>query len=147
MHYFLSNQFPIGVPETPSGIEIKILKKLFTEEEANITTLLTINPEPASRIARRHKFNKIKLESKPVGWAVSFEFAIKAQLAGWKLGEVPLISLNRLYGEGKPSFRVNWFKEYSKWFLWGSKKLFFSGKMRSKVKVKIPEKIKSRRNR
>ena len=28
------DQFPIGYPKSPSGIEIKILKRLFTEEEA-----------------------------------------------------------------------------------------------------------------
>ena len=56
------DQFPIGVPATAKGTEIEILKKLFTEEEADLATLLTINPEPASRIARRHKRNKEELE-------------------------------------------------------------------------------------
>ncbi|MEX2706541.1 MAG: hypothetical protein Q6352_015015 [Candidatus Freyrarchaeum guaymaensis] len=28
------DQFPLGFPKTPSGVEIKILKRLFTEEEA-----------------------------------------------------------------------------------------------------------------
>ncbi len=58
------DQFPIGMPETQKGIEIEILKKLFTEEEAQLAILLTINPEPASRIARRYKLDKEELEQK-----------------------------------------------------------------------------------
>ncbi len=80
-------------------------------------------------------FNKISLESKPIGWAVVFEMAVKAQAAGFKLGEVPIISVDRLYG-GKSSFRLSpWFKEYFRWFVWGFFHLL--GK-RSKLKIKIP---------
>mgnify|MGYP001591083900 CR=1 FL=1 len=99
------------------------------------------DPTFGVKMFKRQKFNELNLESNPVGWAVAFEFAIKAQAAGWKLGEVPLISLNRMYGEGKSSFRMKWAREYSKWFLWGMKNLLFSGK-KSKVIVRIPEKIK-----
>lgn len=101
------------------------------------------DPTFGVKIFKRSMFNNLKLESKPVGWAVSFEFAIKAQLAGWRLGEVPLISLNRIYGKGKSSFKVNWLKEYLKWFLWGARSLLFSGKRRIKSRVRIPERIKN----
>ena len=104
------------------------------------------DPTFGVKMFKRQLFNQIKMESKPVGWAFSFEFAIKAQLKGWRLGEVPLVSLNRLYGEGKSSFRVNWFKEYLRWFSWGLKNLFFSGKKRSRVMLKIPKRIKSQKN-
>jgi electron transport complex protein RnfB len=39
------DRFPLGFPQTPSGVEIKILKRLFTEEEAETTLLLTPLPE------------------------------------------------------------------------------------------------------
>ena len=53
---------------------------------------------------------------RPVGWAVAFEMAIKAQLAGLRLGEVPIISIDRLYG-GKSTFRLGpWTGEYLRWF-------------------------------
>jgi glycosyltransferase involved in cell wall biosynthesis len=99
------------------------------------------DPTFGVKMFRRLKFRQINLESKPVGWVVSFEFAIKAQNAGWKLGEVPLISLNRLYGKGKSSFRLNWIKEYFKWFLWGTKNLLLSTKRNGKVAVRIPENL------
>ena len=48
------NQFPLGFPKTPSGIEIKILKKLFTDNEAELVPLLTHIPETVARITRQH---------------------------------------------------------------------------------------------
>jgi hypothetical protein len=45
--------------------------------------------------------------------------SIKAQLAGLKLGEVPIVSIDRLYG-GKSTFAVgSWTAEYLRWFVWG----------------------------
>ena len=45
--------FPIGFRKTQSGVEIEILKRLFTEEEAELATFLTVRPERARSIARR----------------------------------------------------------------------------------------------
>jgi len=71
------------------------------------------------KLFRRSLFSTLHLEAKPVGWAVTFEMAMKAQFAGWKLGEVPIISIDRLYG-GKSSFRLGpWTREYFRWFIWG----------------------------
>lgn len=47
------DQFPLGFPQTESGVEIRILKKLFTEEEAGIAILLTPFPETPDQIAAR----------------------------------------------------------------------------------------------
>lgn len=44
---------PGGFPKTESGVEMKILKKLFTPEQAEITLNLTLMPESASQIAGR----------------------------------------------------------------------------------------------
>jgi len=75
------------------------------------------------KMFRRSLFPVLNLEARPVGWAVAFEMAMKAQLAGWKLGEVPIISIDRLYG-GKSTFRLGpWTNEYLRWFIWGFKHL------------------------
>jgi electron transport complex protein RnfB len=58
------NKFPLGFPKTPSGIEIRILRRLFTEEEARIALLLNPIPEEASRIARRSGLGKEDMELK-----------------------------------------------------------------------------------
>lgn len=47
------DQFPLGFPATDSGVEIKILKKLFTEDEARIAVHLTPFPENARDISKR----------------------------------------------------------------------------------------------
>ncbi len=44
---------PAGFPETPTGVEIKILKKLFTPEQAELTMKLAKEPEEVSVIADR----------------------------------------------------------------------------------------------
>ncbi|OGP81174.1 MAG: hypothetical protein A2Z08_10280 [Deltaproteobacteria bacterium RBG_16_54_11] len=58
------DQFPLGFPQTPSGVEIKILKKLFTEEEAETTLLLTPVPEEVSQIAARSGLDVADLQRK-----------------------------------------------------------------------------------
>ena len=49
---FLDNM-PYGYPTTDSGVELKILKKLFTPERAEIKMKLTPMPETAAQIAPR----------------------------------------------------------------------------------------------
>ena len=56
------NNFPVGFPETESGVEMKILKRLFTKEDAETVVLLTPIPQVASRIARQNKIDKDELE-------------------------------------------------------------------------------------
>jgi len=46
---------PVGFPATASGIEIRILKRLFTPEEAEIALELSTIPEPAAVIHKRLK--------------------------------------------------------------------------------------------
>ncbi|MFX1275543.1 MAG: 4Fe-4S binding protein [Promethearchaeota archaeon] len=56
------DHFPIGFPKTKSGIEIKILKRLFTEREAEIAVFLTPIPDKVSRIARRAGLDRKEAE-------------------------------------------------------------------------------------
>jgi Pyruvate/2-oxoacid:ferredoxin oxidoreductase delta subunit len=44
---------PGGFPPTPDGVELRILKRLFTPEQAELATKLTLIPETAAVIARR----------------------------------------------------------------------------------------------
>ncbi len=44
---------PGGFPPTESGVELRILRRLFTEEEAELAVHLTVIPEEARVIARR----------------------------------------------------------------------------------------------
>lgn len=89
------------------------------------------------KMFRKDIFNIINLQSKPIGWAIVFEIAVKAQAAGLKLGEVPIISIDRLYG-GKSTFNLGpWFGEYLRWFIWGI--IHLHGIKQKKKLVKIPD--------
>ena len=47
------DNLPGGFPETDSGLELKILKRLFSPEEAEIALSLSMKPEPVPDIAER----------------------------------------------------------------------------------------------
>ena len=60
------DQIPNGFPQTSSGVELKILAKLFTAEEAEVACMMTLTPLPVKTIARcldlqeRDVFTKLK---------------------------------------------------------------------------------------
>ena len=91
------------------------------------------------KMFRPELFEQLHLEARPIGWAVAFEMGIKAQLAGLKLGEVPIVSIDRLYG-GKSTFVLGpWASEYLRWFLWGWRQSIRSRHgARPGVTVRIP---------
>ncbi|MBW1642478.1 MAG: 4Fe-4S binding protein [Deltaproteobacteria bacterium] len=58
------DQFPLGFPKTSSGVEIKILKKLFNEEEAKLAVLLPILPETVENITEKMEMDTGNLGEK-----------------------------------------------------------------------------------
>lgn len=88
------------------------------------------------KMFRKEAFDRLDIQSRPIGWAVAFEMSIKAQLLGLKLGEVPIVSIDRLYG-GKSSFRLGpWVSEYLRWFAWGATRV--SRRNGAAVAVRVP---------
>ena len=53
------DKLPVGFPETESGVEIRILKYLFTPQEAAIAIDLSYLPETISVIFKRIKRKKM----------------------------------------------------------------------------------------
>ncbi len=49
------DKLPGGFPPSPSGVELRLLKRLFTPEEAKLAVHLTLNREEAGMIAHRAK--------------------------------------------------------------------------------------------
>jgi len=118
------------------GILSRIANHLF----CGITSLRLTDATTGIKMFRRELFERLDLQAKPVGWAVTFEMAIKAQLAGLKLGEVPIVSIDRLYG-GQSTFSLGpWVFEYLRWFVWGVRQVLGrSGSRHTSVTVRIPE--------
>src|SRR5437870_6085775 len=91
------------------------------------------------KMFRKEIFASLNLESRPVGWTVAFEMAIKAHHAGLRLGEVPIVSIDRLYG-GESTFQLGpWVIEYSRWCLWGLRARFNNRSPNEKAMVRIPK--------
>jgi len=47
------DSMPTGFPKTEGGVEIRLLKKLFSEEEAEMACKMTVTPETAEQVAKR----------------------------------------------------------------------------------------------
>ena len=58
------DKLPAGYPETPTGVEIKILKKLWTPDEAELTMKLKNEPEEISVIAKRVGMDEAEMAEK-----------------------------------------------------------------------------------
>lgn len=88
------------------------------------------------KMFRRVDFPRLSRDTKSVGWAIAFEMAINAQLIGLTLGEVPIISIDRLFG-GKSSFQlIPWVSNYFGYFLTAVTRL--PRAKRPQVKVRVP---------
>ena len=75
------------------------------------------------KMMKKNIWQSIKLESKPIGWAFSFELSIKVYLKKSKIDEFPLKSVDRLFG-GSSTFKFGpWLIEYLRWFIWGIKNI------------------------
>ncbi|MGN7613775.1 glycosyltransferase [Magnetococcales bacterium HHB-1] len=75
------------------------------------------------KMFRRKDFPDLVKDATSVGWAVAFEMSINAQLMKLPMGEVPIISIDRLFG-GKSTFRlVPWVIGYLKFYGMAMKKL------------------------
>jgi Fe-S-cluster-containing hydrogenase component 2 len=57
------DQSPVPFPETDSGVEISLLKRLFDETEANIALKLSVLPESIDKIFKRFKEGEITKET------------------------------------------------------------------------------------
>lgn len=56
------DRMPVGLPATESGVEIRILKHLFTPEEAEISLQLSMMPESVERIHKRLNKSGMSIE-------------------------------------------------------------------------------------
>ena len=58
------DKLPGGYPATESGVEIRILKRLFTPEQAELALYTTLMPEPAGAIAQRAGISEQEAEER-----------------------------------------------------------------------------------
>ncbi|MFX1561951.1 MAG: ATP-binding protein [Promethearchaeota archaeon] len=84
------DSLPVGFPSTKSGVELRILRRLFTEEEAEMACHLQPLPETVEQIAKRTNRDSKELE------ALLEQMAKKGLIFKSKAG-------------GKTAYRASWF--------------------------------------
>lgn len=100
------------------GILSRLANKMFRIISGCVLTDATTG----IKMIKKSAFEKINIETE-ASWAFAFEISIKAQLIGLRIGEVPVVSVDRLFG-GTSTFKLgSWIREYMKWFIWGAKRL------------------------
>ncbi len=104
------------------SLKQKILSKTANTIFRIVTSSKLTDATFGPKMFKPELFQKINIESTR-GWAVSFELSIKIQAMGFRVGEVPITSINRFYG-GKSTFSLgSWLGDYLKWFFAGIKLL------------------------
>jgi hypothetical protein len=75
------------------------------------------------KMFRREVFNRLELTGNGSGWSFAFEMAIHAQMQHLRLGEVSVVSIDRLFG-GASTFRpLPWIASYSRLLFYGVSRL------------------------
>lgn len=72
------------------------------------------------KMFKKKIFEKVNLDSEPIGWAFALEISVKAYKFKYKLTEVPITAVDRAFG-GVSSYKNNafkWIKEYLRWFFY-----------------------------
>jgi len=100
-----------------------ILSRLANKIFVSLTNFPISDCTTGIKMMKKEVWKSISLESKPVGWAFAFELTIKVYLNNFKIEEVPMKCVDRLFG-GSSTFKpIPWIKEYLRWFFWGIKKV------------------------
>ena len=95
------DELPAGFPATESGVEIRILKRLFTPEEAELALYTTLIPEEAKVIARRAKISKEEAEER------LHEMAQKGLILNIELPNRPALYMAAQYVVGIWEYQVD----------------------------------------
>ncbi len=61
------NRIPNGFPRTESGVELKLLAKLFSAEDATLASTLTMDPRPLHEIAEQNRISETEAKQRLIG--------------------------------------------------------------------------------
>jgi len=61
------NKIPNGFPRTQSGVELRLLAKLFSEEDVALASTLTVEPRSLTEIASQHQLSKAEAKQRLIG--------------------------------------------------------------------------------
>ncbi len=114
---------PSGFPATESGIEIRILKRIFTPEEADLFCDLRLTAETAAEIATRTDRPLVGLEEKLISmgergelWAYQSQGVWNFKMAPWVIGiyEFQLKRMDREFAKMCEEYSMYWGADFMK---------------------------------
>src|SRR4030042_1002249 len=86
------DQIPNGFPRTESGVELKLLAKLFTPEEAYLTSTMNLEHQTIQVIAKKNKLEESKVKSLLIGMVKKGLIDLKKQEGvGLTFGLIPFV--------------------------------------------------------
>lgn len=86
------DQIPNGFPRTDSGVELKLLAKLFTPEEANLASSMSLEHQPIRTIAENTKLDESNVKSLLIGMVKKGLIDLKKQEGiGLTFGLIPFV--------------------------------------------------------
>lgn len=101
----------------------KVLSRLANKTFRYLSASALTDCTMGFKMFRRSIFADFQLSTEHAGWSFAFEMAIKAQLMGLRIGEVPIVSINRPY-EGKSTLKLyEWIRVYLRWYFYGVRRL------------------------
>jgi hypothetical protein len=68
---------------------------------------------------KKNILEQISFKNRSNGWVFAFELSIKAFLLNKKIGEIGLLSVDRLFGGASTFKPIPWIKDYFKCYWWG----------------------------
>merc|ERR1712093_317154 len=75
-----------------------ILSKTANKLFKTITNFPLSDCTTGIKMMKKDVWNNITLDSKPIGWAFAFELTIKVYINNFKIDEVPMKCVDRLFG-------------------------------------------------
>ncbi len=75
------------------------------------------------KMFHRDIFDRFSFDNAGTGWSFAFDMAIEAQVMGLKIGEVPIVSIDRLFGGQSTMRLIPWIRSYLRCFTKGVKQL------------------------
>ncbi len=128
-----TTRYVAGAKDIRSSLIEGVLSRLANRLFRLITGSVLSDATNGIKMIKKSAFDKITIEVNQIGWAFAFEISIKAQLLGLRVGEVPIVSIDRLFG-GQSTFSVGpWVLAYMRWFVWGVKRLNRFNRIQKKV--------------
>ncbi len=87
----LLDQIPNGFPRTESGVELKILAKLFSPDDAELAGHLSREPETTASIAQRLRLNEKETLSSLIGMVKRGLIGMKRERGGMSFYLIPFV--------------------------------------------------------